>query len=256
MLRGAETTGWASDASCRSIGERGETPFQVGQDASGCEIVRGVEIKSTGRPGHQRYLDEVRVRSGEVVNTAASLRIPFDLPDGLGCGVLSFTAGTEPGVLDAGLSLTAQRRAEWRVLFPLLEKLSADGISQDELEFFFPMQEGWIGGGEYDLSVAYGHRAWLPVLAAWNPAGTGIAIQSRDATFTFRSLRIRNASAGKAVPTYRPDPLDMASAFPMDPRGLSLSVCPIGFKLEQGQTWRSATAAIHVYDGRQLFKRR
>jgi hypothetical protein len=200
------------------------------------------------------YSDEVRVRSGEVVNMAASLRIPFDLPDGLGYGVLSLTAGAEPGVIDVGLSLTGQRRAKWRVLFPLLEKLSVDDISQDKLEFFFPMQEGWIGRGQYDLGVAYGYRAWLPILAAWNPAGTGIALQSRDATCTYRSLRIRNASPGKTVPTYRPDPLDMASAFPMESSGLSLSVSPIGFELSRGQNWQSATAAIHVYDGRQLFK--
>lgn len=81
------------------------------------------------------YSDEVRVRSGEVINMATSLRIPFDLPNGLGCGVLSLTAGAEQGVIDAGLSLTAGRTAEWRVLFPLLEKLNVDGISHDKLEF-------------------------------------------------------------------------------------------------------------------------
>jgi hypothetical protein len=204
--------------------------------------------------GRRFYSDQVAVGSGQIVRTATGLRIPFDLPDGLGAGVLALTSGKEPGVINASLNLTAGRSGQWRVLFPLLEKLRVDDLSQDKLEFFVPFQEGWIGRGEYDLDFTYGHRAWLPVLAAWNPTGSGIALESRDATFTYRSLRIRNASAGKAVPVYRPDPLDMVSAFPLEPSGLSLSVCPIGFPLERGQTWRSATAAIQVYDGRQLFK--
>ncbi|MHB9035721.1 MAG: DUF6259 domain-containing protein, partial [Armatimonadota bacterium] len=200
------------------------------------------------------YSDEVTVRNSEIAKSASSLLVPFDLPDGLGSGALLLSSGNQAGILDACLTLTSGVSDKWRVLFPLIEKLSVDGISPDKIEFFFPFQEGWLGRGEYDLSISYGFRGWLPILAAWNPNGSGIAVQSRDATFTYRSLRFRNASSdGKSKPYY-PDSLEMPAAFPMDGSGLSMSVSPIGFNLDKGDTWKSATAAIQVYDGKELFK--
>lgn len=199
------------------------------------------------------YSDEVTVR--ETKKTATGTSIAFDLPDALGSGVLDLSSGKEPGVVNTSLALTIGRAADCKILFPLLENLKLDAVPQDKIEFFFPLQEGWIGRGEYDLSTTYGFRGWLPVLAAWNPKGTGIALQSRDATFTFRSLRFRNTSPGKTASAYHGcDALDMPGSFPSDSTGLSLSVQPIGIKLSKGQTWKSPTAAIQVYDGKQLFK--
>jgi len=197
------------------------------------------------------YSDEVTVR--EAKTSKAGVRIAFDLPDGLGSGVLELSSSKEAGVIGASLALTAAKPGEWRVLFPLIEKVTLDSASPESIEFFFPMQEGWVGRGEHDLSVTYGFRGWLPVLAAWNPKGTGIALQSRDATFTYRSLRFRNAS-DKTPATYFCDALDMAGSFPTESKGLSMSVHPYRVEMKNGQTWKSAVSAIQVYSGKQLFK--
>ena len=221
--------------------------------------------------GNRRiHSDEVDVRRKEVVATRDGWTLPFDLPDGLGTGVLLLSPGGEPGVFKTSLELKNQGSpSAWRVLFPRVEGVTLDGKTTEDAEFFFPFQEGWLGQGKCHLSIAYGHRAWLPVLAAWNPKGTGISVQMRDLEFDVHSLLLRNSSAagtGAASDTanhftkslygesYHPDKLGGATAFPMKEAGLTLGFATREFPLGLGQTWKSKTFAIQTYDGKGIFK--
>lgn len=217
--------------------------------------------------------DEVTVRQKEVVAAAEGWVIPFDLPDGLGIGTLRFFPGGEPGVLNTQLELANGGPAGvWRVLFPLVEGVTLDKKPPGELEFFFPINEGWLGKGECSLGVTYGTRGWLPVLAAWHPAGTGVSLQVRDGDFDMCSLLFRNASpggkAGAAPPdnapgqfqkslygeSYHPDALRSSEVFPFQAPGLTLGVATAEFPLGMTRTWKSRTFAIQVYDGKGIFK--
>lgn len=218
--------------------------------------------------------DEVSVRQEEVVAAPEGWAIPFDLPDGLGIGTLRLSAGEEPGVIAARLELANGGPASvWRVLFPLIEGVTLDGGGSENLEFFFPFQEGWLGKGEGALSIMYGTRAWLPVLAAWHPGGAGISLQVRDADFAPFSLLFRNAATGGAGTgrladnmepdeamkslhggAYHPDHGRAAEAFPLKAPGLTMGMATLEFPLGITQTWTSRTYAIHVYDGNGLFK--
>jgi len=216
------------------------------------------------------HSDEVSVRRKEVAATEEGWTLPFDLPDGLGAGALLLSPGGEPGVFNTSLELTNKGSSSvWRVLFPRVEGVTLDGKPAGDAEFFFPFQEGWLGQGECYLSITYGHRAWLPVLAAWNPAGTGISVQMRDQDFDVHSLLLRNSSTtGTASASgassrftkslygesYHPDKLGGATAFPMKEAGLTLGFATREFPLGLTQTWKSKTFAIQTYDGKGIFK--
>jgi hypothetical protein len=223
--------------------------------------------------GRNIYSDEVRVRQKEVVAAADGWKIPFDLPDGLGIGVLRLWPGGEPGVITTQLELANGGTAGvWRVLFPLVEGVMLDEKPAGELEFFFPFQEGWLGKGECSLGVTYGFRAWLPVLAAWHPDGTGVSLQVRDKDFDVCSLLFRTASpggkAGAALAdnapgqfqkslygeSYHPDILYSSEAFRLESPGLTLGMATAEFPLGSTRTWQSRTFAIQVYDGKGIFK--
>jgi len=223
--------------------------------------------------GRRINSDQVVVRRKEVVVAADGWVVPFDLPDGVGAGTLRLSSGGEPGVINTRLELTnGGPTAVWRVLFPLVEAASLDRQPAGELEFFFPLQEGWLGKGECSLSVGYGTRAWLPVMAAWNPTGTGISLQVRDKNFDVHSLLFRNASPGgkSAAPpagnspgelqkrlygeSYHPDGGRSAEAFPCKAPGLTMGIASLEFPLGVTQTWKSKTFAIQTYNGKGLFK--
>lgn len=220
--------------------------------------------------GRKIHSDAVSVRRKEVVATVQGWTIPFNLPDGLGAGTLRFSPGGEPGVISTSLELTnGGPPSTWRVLFPLVESVTLDGKPAVDLEFFFPFQEGWLGKGETYLSIAYGHRAWLPVLAAWNPGGTGISVQMRDKDFDVHSLLLRNAAPGgkaeAASPggafhkslygeSYHPDKGGGATAFPLTATGLTQGFATLEFPLDAAQTWKSKTFVIQTYNGKGIFK--
>ncbi len=223
--------------------------------------------------GRKIQSDEVSVRREAVTITAQGWTIPFNLPDGLGAGTLRFSPGGEPGVISTSLELTnGSLPSTWRVLFPLIEGATLDGTLAGDLEFFFPFQEGWLGKGETYLSIAYGHRAWLPVLAAWNPSGTGISVQMRDQDFDVHSMILRNATpvgtaavalaGGKANgfdrslygESYHPDRGGAAAAFPIRVPSLTLGFATLEFQLVAAENWKSKTFAIQTYDGKGIFK--
>ncbi|NUQ64989.1 MAG: LamG domain-containing protein, partial [Pirellulales bacterium] len=222
--------------------------------------------------GRRINSDQVVVRRKEVVVAADGWAVPFDLPDGLAAGTLRFSSGSDPGVIDTRMELTNGGPASvWRVLFPLVEGVTLNRQPAGDLEFFFPLQEGWLGKGECSLSAGYGTRAWLPVMAAWNPTGTGISLQVRDQDFDVHSLLFRNAfPGGKSAPpasnapgelqkrlygeSYHPDGGRCAEAFPCEAPGLTMGVASLEFPLGITQTWRSKTFAIQTYDGKGLFK--
>ncbi len=217
--------------------------------------------------------DQVSVRREEVAVAADGWSIPFDLPDGLGSGLLRFYPSGESGVVNTRLELTNGGPASvWRVLFPLIEGVSLDEKPAGDLEFFFPVQEGWLGQGECSLSAAYGTRAWLPVIAAWNPTGTGLSLQIRDREFDVHSLLFRNAPQGGRADTqpttndpgqiqkrlygesFHPDGARSAEAFPCEATGLTMGIASLEFPLGITQTWKSKAFAIQTYDGIGLFK--
>jgi len=219
--------------------------------------------------GRRIHSDEAAVRREEVVAAPDGWVIPFDLPEGLGAGALRLSPGGEPGVINTRLELTnGGPPSVWRVLFPLVEGVTLDGKPAGDLEFFFPFQEGWLGKGACTLSVGYGKRAWLPVMAAWNPAGTGISLQVRDRDFDVHSLLFRNASPdappAENAPgerqqslygeSYHPDSARAAEAFPFEAPGLTMGIATLEFPLGVTQTWESRTFAIQTYDGRGIFK--
>jgi hypothetical protein len=223
--------------------------------------------------GRKVNSNQVSVRREEVFVSADGWGIPFDLPDGLGAGSLRLFSSGEPGVVNTRLELTNGGPASvWRVLFPLIEGLTLDQKPAGDLEFFFPLQEGWLGQGECSLSAAYGTRGWLPVIAAWNPTGTGISLQIRDKDFDVQSLLFRNAPLGgtsDSPPTtndpgriqkrlygesFHPDGARSAEAFPCETPGLTMGIASLEFPLGITQTWKSKTCAIQAYDGQGLFK--
>lgn len=206
--------------------------------------VNGVPISS----------DRVQVRQPEITTLNSGWQIPFNLPGTQGTGVLEILPGDMAGLLQAKLSLkNSGTSSTWQVAFPYLEGTSLNGLSPSQLEFFFPFQEGWTGCGQYDLTSAYGHRAWLPVMAAWNPSGPGIAIQGRDTNFGYCILRVRNANAGTNPTAYYPG-TDVASVFHITKSGATLARHSLPFTLGTNATWNAPSAVIQVFDGTKKFK--
>lgn len=199
--------------------------------------------------------EQVTVRQAEMTYTGGGWQIPFNLPTGAGTGWLKFAPGSEAGLVETSLELTnAGSSGTWRIAFPLLEGLSLNGAPQNNVEFFWPMQEGWIGQGQYDLVMNYGSRQWLPLLAAWSRTGPGISIQSRDTSFSTRWFRFYNAAQGSSPTNYHSDSTGVVTSFPITKSGTSLATYSLGFTLGSGQTWQSPVSVVHVYNGSRLFK--
>jgi len=199
--------------------------------------------------------DQVSVRQAEMTYTGGGWQIPFNLPSGAGTGWLKFAPGSEAGLVQTSLELTNSGSAgTWRVAFPYLEGLSLGGAAANDVGFFWPMQEGWIGQGQYDLIMNYGSRQWLPIVAAWSKTGPGIAIQSRDTTFSTRWFRFFNVASGSSPTNYHSDSTGVASSFPIGKVGTSLSTYTLPLTISAGQTWQSPSYVVQVYDGSKLFK--
>lgn len=260
---------------------------QIGGVSMGVDISVGIRLQRIGdrvassggrvfcllANGRRIDSNQVSVRRKEVAIAADAWTIPFDLPDGLGAGTLRFYSNGEPGVMNTCLELTNGGPASvWRVMFPLIEGVTLDQKPAGDLEFFFPIQEGWLGRGECSLSAAYGTRAWLPVIAAWNPSGTGISLQIRDKDFDVHSLLFRSSSPGAGADaskatnepgliqkrlygeSFHPDGARSAEAFPCEAPGLTMGMASLEFPLGITQKWKSKTFVIQTYDGRGLFK--